>query len=205
MNAVFKKQAQRYRDRVPAWSATSAEQFVDDLLRFMREEGATRYDDAVSQLDHALQAAHLADRSNAPSSEVAAALLHDVGHLLLEEHDAQGDFLDVDLEHEIVGAEWLAQIFPLAVTDPIREHVNAKRFLCTVDERYRSRLSRASQRSLELQGGLMSQGELQNARELPHFESAIALRRRDDGAKVQNREVPDLEHYRALLESLVQS
>lgn len=188
---------------IPAWPASNASELVDDLFRWLESAGATRYDEAVTQLEHALQSAYLAERANDTDSAVAAALLHDVGHLLLADQDGTDAFLTTDLEHETVGADWLAQMFPHEVTSPIREHVRAKRYLCTVDRMYSGCLSPASTRSLELQGGPMSAAEIDEVERLPDFVAALTLRRRDDGAKVPGREVPALEHYRELLESLV--
>ena len=189
----------------PSWPAASAEEWVDALFRWMERVGATRYDEDVSQLEHALQSAHLADRAADSDAAVAAALLHDVGHLLLSEHDRREAFLNVDLEHESAGADWLAQMFTAEVTEPVREHVRAKRYLCTVDQDYRHRLSRASLRSFELQGGPMSSAEVDVVERLPGLHAAVVLRRRDDGAKVPGRNVPGLEHYRELLVSMIRA
>ena len=188
---------------IPQWPAPSAADFVDALLLWLERDGATHYDEVVSQLEHALQTAHLAVRAGDTDSAVAAALLHDVGHLLLADQHRPDAPPDTDLEHETVGARWLAQMFPDEVTAPIRAHVHAKRYLCTVDQAYLDRLSEASRHSFELQGGPMTTGELAAAEKLPRFDAALALRRRDDGAKVTGRKVPDLGHYRDLLESLV--
>ena len=188
---------------LPAWPAKSAMAFIDELFAFMQTAGSTRYDDQVTQLEHSLQTAHLADRAFASDQAIAAALLHDIGHLLQEEHDAQSGFLHTDLEHEQVGAKWLLQMFPTGVVNPIRDHVRAKRYLCSNDEKYWTSLSESSRRSFELQGGAMSVEALEQFEKLPHFTDAIALRRRDDGGKVKGRNVPGLEHYRALLASLI--
>jgi phosphonate degradation associated HDIG domain protein len=188
----------------PAWPAASAAELVDGLFAWLTRTGAGRYDEAVTQLDHGLQCAYLADRAGDGDTAVAAALLHDVGHLLLDEHDARATFLEKDLAHEAIGAGWLAQMFPADVANPVREHVRAKRYLCTVDPDYLGRLSRASTRSFELQGGALSAEEIAALEAQPGFAAALTLRRRDDGAKVAGRPVPGLEHYRDLLESLVQ-
>ena len=187
----------------PAWPAASAADFVDSLLRFLQRAGESRYDEAVSQLEHALQTAHLAVRARDSDHAIAAALLHDIGHLLLAGHDEQTLSPDTDLEHEVVGARWLARMFPQRVTDPIREHVRAKRYLCAIDTGYHRRLSSASRRSLALQGGTLPESERASVDLMPHFADAVTLRRRDDAGKVAGKAVPGLETYRALLESLV--
>lgn len=187
----------------PRWPTPDAGAFVDELLDWLETAGATRYDEAVTQLEHALQCAHLALRANAGECAIAAALLHDVGHLLVAEHGARADFLSADLKHEAVGARWLAMMFPPAVSEPVRLHVSAKRYLCTVDPTYRERLSAASRRSFALQGGALSGDALAALEREPALADAIALRRRDDGAKISDRPVPALANYRQLLEALV--
>lgn len=102
------------------------------------------------------------------------------------------------------GARWLAQMISPAVTEPIRRHVLAKRYLCTVGHAYRKRLSAASARSLQLQGDLLPPEELTEFEQLPYFDEALALRRPDEAAKISGTSVPEVAHYRALLESLVQ-
>ena len=87
----------------PAWG-NSAEQFIDNLFSWLSHEGQARYDEAVTLLEHALQSAALAECETGQNADIAAALLYDVGHLLLKEHWQREDFLDKDFKHEIVGA-----------------------------------------------------------------------------------------------------
>jgi phosphonate degradation associated HDIG domain protein len=187
----------------PAWPASTPEAFVDALLAWMVAEGSTHYDEVVTQLDHALQAAYLARRAGDTPDAVAAALLHDVGHLVVRAHERGDEYRFRDLEHEEVGARWLSRMFPASVTEPVRLHVAAKRYLCAVDAAYHDRLSEGSVRSLNLQGGPMSEVEVAQAEQTPHFESAVALRRRDEGAKQPGREVPGAEAYRDVLVDLL--
>ena len=86
----------------PAWG-NSAEQFIDNLFSWLSHEGQSSYDEAVTQLEHAVQGAALAECETSQNSDIAAALLHDVGHLLMEEHWKREVFLDKDLKHKIVG------------------------------------------------------------------------------------------------------
>ena len=136
----------------PAWG-NSAEQFIDNLFSWLSHEGQSRYDEAVTQLEHALQGAALAECETSQNNDIAAALLHDVGHLLMKEHWQREDFLDKDLKHEIVGANWLQQFSREPVTESIRLHVPAKRYLCAVDAQYWSGLSDGSKTSLVKQAG----------------------------------------------------
>src|SRR5580658_149933 len=128
---------------------------VDEIMDLFARRGEAAYHgEAVSQTEHALQAAELAELEGAPDRLVVAALLHDVGHLL----DGQDEDLahrGVDGRHEEAGGAWLARHFGPEVIEPIRLHVAAKRYLCAVDPTYLDGLSPASRLSLSVQGGPM--------------------------------------------------
>lgn len=172
---------------------------VDEVLDLLSTFGTNRYDEAVSQLDHALQCATLAVESGATDDLVAAALLHDVGHLLALAGGAS--FRDgVDDHHEATGAAWLAPLFPPTVTGPIAAHVRAKRHLAAVDPGYLDALSVASTRSLAIQGGPLSLVEADAFATNPVSADAVALRRWDDLAKVDGLPVAPLGDYADLLE-----
>lgn len=173
------------------------EQFVDAIVELFAARGGQHYDEAVTQTEHAAQSAELAAADGADDSLVAAALLHDVGHLL-EPHDA-GRWRDRDLRHERVGGRLLGRWFDPAVTEPIRLHVAAKRYLCSVDDGYHAELSEASVHSLELQGGPMSPDEVATFRRRPHHAEAARLRRWDDLAKRSDLISPPIVAYRPLL------
>ena len=174
---------------VPRW-AGNRERFADQLLDWIEKAGASHYDDAVTQFEHALQSAMLAEARGGNAALVAAALLHDVGHLLADEHDANSDFLDHNLEHERIGAQWLARAFVPAVTEPVLLHVEAKRYLCGTDADYYGNLSASSKRSLVVQGGPMTETECAAFAARPGAATAIDVRRIDDLAKVRGRPVP---------------
>lgn len=180
--------------------ATSEEK-VAALFDFMVRRGQTFYDESVTQLEHALQCANQARINDAKGTQVTSALLHDLGHFLLDEHNADTAFLADDLNHEAVGADFLEPFFPDAVTTPVRLHVPAKRYLCTTDAAYYDGLSEASKRSLRVQGGVMSEDERTAFERILHFEDALSLRRWDDLAKVRNLDIPDLETYREVVEN----
>lgn len=167
------------------------------------ERGDEEYHgESVSQSAHALQAAHLAESEGADDALVVAALLHDIGHLL---HDLGEDAAErgIDDYHENSGAHWLARHFGPEVSEPVRLHVAAKRYLCAVDPSYHDGLSPASRLSLELQGGPMSAEEVATFEAHPSCSRAVRLRRWDDAAKVVDRVVPGLEHYLGRIESLL--
>ena len=148
----------------------------------------------INQLQHALQSAALAEADNAPPATVLAALLHDVGHMIhgLGEDPASRGVDDV---HEELGARWLAERFGPEVSEPVRLHVAAKRYLCAVEPDYFGKLSPDSVRSLELQGGLMSADELEAFRANPYHAEAVRLRRYDEAAKDPRAKTPDFDHY----------
>jgi phosphonate degradation associated HDIG domain protein len=172
---------------------------VSAIIELLRRRGDSRYGgEAVSQLEHALQAAWLAENEGAAPSLIAAALLHDVGHML---HDLPSDAPDsgVDDRHENAGRNYLRAFFPESVLEPIRLHVAAKRYLCTVDPGYLSALSRPSIVSLELQGGPMSSREVLDFEKQQYAQDAVRLRRWDDAAKIPNLATPPLAHFAGYL------
>jgi gamma-butyrobetaine dioxygenase len=174
---------------------------VDRIFALFRDRGQGAYfGEAVTELEHALQCAHLAQTAGATSALVAAALLHDVGHLLhgLPEDSAEQG---IDARHEEGGAAWLARWFGPAVVGPVRLHVAAKRYLCAVEPDYHAELSAPSRLSLALLGGAFTPDEVQWFEQEPWSRSAVAVRRWDDTAKVPGLAVPGLEHYRRHLEA----
>lgn len=174
---------------------------IDFLFDLLEVQGVAAYlGEAVSQKEHALQTAALASRDGADSALVAAALLHDIGHLL---PGGESGGASEDGSHEERAAAWLDWYFGREVTEPVRLHVTAKRYLCTVETEYRRRLSPASIESLALQRGSLSLAERQAFEQNPHCRNAVALRRWDDDAKIPGLAVPGLEAYRETLQRLV--
>ena len=179
---------------------TPAQQ-VDFLFAYMVENGQAYYDESVTQLQHALQAANQARGAAADPLQVTAALLHDLGHFLIDEHNEEGAFLKEDFLHEEVGAEYLEPFCIVAVTGPVRLHVPAKRYICTTDDAYYATLSQASKRSFQLQGGFMTDEEKVEFEKNPFWENAVQLRKWDDLAKKKGVETPGLETYREAVQS----
>ena len=176
---------------------------MNELVALYASPAALRmYDEAVTELDHALQAAALAQSDGAPDHLVAAALLHDVGHLVSDDNVTLDDDLTDDFHHERVGAQYLARWFGPEVTAPVALHVAAKRYLCAIEPGYLDGLSPSSARSLALQGGPMSPTEVEAFERLAHHEAATLVRRWDDRAKLAGLAVGDLDDYRALLAGL---
>lgn len=137
----------------------------------------------ISHWEHALQTAHRAQQARASEALVSAALLHDIGHLEDDIVDTASSVHGVDDRHEARGARWLAELFGPAVTEPIRLHVQAKRYLVGRSPGYAAALSTDSQRSLKLQGGPMSAAERDAFDRTPYAADAIRLRCWDDLAK----------------------
>jgi gamma-butyrobetaine dioxygenase len=144
--------------------------------------------------EHMLQSGALAEAAGAEEALVAAALLHDIGHLLGETEDDR---------HGEVGARWLSQWFGDAVTEPVRLHVAAKRYLCGTNAEYFGLLSAESVRTLSLQGGPMTAAEVAAFEALPHAGDAVAVRRWDDQAKDPAVTPPRFAHFAPLLDALV--
>lgn len=179
----------------------SGEGFVYSIFALFDQLGGARYGEAVTQLEHALQCAHHARSAGDSDALVAAALLHDIGHLLQKQGEDAAD-RGVDAFHERIGAAWLAQGFGPQVVEPVRLHVQAKRYLATREPGYLETLSSASSQSLELQGGPMSEAEADAFSASPGFEAAVRLRRYDELGKVEGAAIAPLADYRDLLIAL---
>jgi len=184
---------------------------MDDRLaaieRLFVQHGERFYDgkraEPVSALAHALQCAQFAETAQADAALVTAALLHDVGHFLpgIEVDEGAGPDTDIgDDRHEQRGAGWLAAGFGPAVTEPIRLHVEAKRYLAAADPAYAATLTPASVHSLALQGGPMSIEERRRFAARPFAAEAVQLRRWDDLAKEPGRRTAPLAHFLAVVQ-----
>ena len=174
----------------------------DQILALLERAGEVDYiGEGVSQLVHALQAADLARRAAADDEAVLAALLHDVGHLCVGPDAPRMGGVGV-MSHEEVGAAYLVRLgLPQRVTELVRGHVAAKRYLVSRDPGYLGRLSDASRVTLAHQGGPMSRAERHAFESLPHRQDLLRLRSWDERAKDPIRSVPDLATYRTLLRS----
>ncbi|WP_084581857.1 HD domain-containing protein [Sphingomonas azotifigens] len=174
---------------------------IVQIFEAFARHGDAHYGENVSQLQHALQCAQLASEQGCAETMVAAALLHDIGRML----DPDGNAIELegtDARHEDTGAAALSRAFPPEVTEPVRLHVAAKRYLCAVDSRYVSGLSAASLLSLKVQGGAMDPDEVAAFEGEAFCKEALLLRKFDDWGKRVGCPVAPLESYRPLLESL---
>jgi len=177
---------------------------VDQVAELIGRQGAALYGgEAVTQLQHALQCAHWAEKEGGSEALVAACLLHDIGHMIAADEGAAGR--GVDLRHQIVAEDFLKPWFGEEVTRPIFLHVAAKRYLCAREPGYFETLSPASVQSLTVQGGVFdAEGAAEFERD-PHWQDGVALRRYDDWAKDPEAVTPDLPHYLAILDRLARA
>ncbi|CAD5106070.1 HD domain-containing protein [Zestomonas carbonaria] len=178
----------------------NAEEAVARLFELCRAQaGADYIGEAVSQLEHMVQAAELAQAEGADEELVLAAFCHDVGHFCapLTEHNSMAGLGRVG--HERVGAHWLRGLgFSERLAGLVASHVDAKRYLCWRDPQYLAGLSLASRQTLDWQGGPMSEAEAAAFETDPLFADSLRLRRWDEAAKVPGRPLPDLAELEAL-------
>lgn len=174
---------------------------VEVILELYERRGTKQYGcEAVTQTEHALQCAALAAEGGASAELVAACLLHDIGHLIAEQpHHVESAIDDV---HQFLAVPFLRGTFCDAVLEPIRLHVDAKRYLCHAETGYWQGLSTASRHSLELQGGGYGQIEAERFLARPFSWDAIRLRRWDDAAKVPGKATPRLKDFAKALRLL---
>jgi gamma-butyrobetaine dioxygenase len=187
------------RDLIGAGAAGDPVAAIADL--FASEGLADYLGEDVTQAVHMLQTAALAERDGAPDALIAAALLHDVGHFT-GTVTGQDLMAGTDNRHSEQGADWLARWFGPEVTEPVRLHVDAKRYLCATEPGYRELLSPASVYTLGVQGGPMAAAELAQFAANPHAAGACQVRRWDDAAKDPAAPVPPFEHFREVLSRL---
>jgi len=181
----------RYAARMPGSDAR-----LDEVIALLASMSRHRYGERVDMLDHSLQTAARAAADDADDDLVVAALLHDIGHVLGE----AGDWGLAD--HAQVGADYLSGWLPATVVEPIRLHVEAKRYLVATDREYRQHLGEASIMSLREQGGPMTDEEAQSFLTGPFAPDAVRLRRWDDDGKVVGDAVPTLDDARRVLARL---
>ncbi|MBW9336331.1 phosphonate degradation HD-domain oxygenase [Herbaspirillum aquaticum] len=168
---------------------------LDDIALLFTRHGHTQYTgEPVTQLEHALQSALLAEQEGAAPSLIVASLLHDLGHLL-EDLGQTPTLAGIDDLHQYRVLPFLRGVFDEAVLAPIALHVDAKRYLCATDPDYFAQLSADSVRSLQLQGGIFDVEQAAAFIDRPYAEEAVRLRRWDDRAKTAGLPTPDYAHY----------
>ncbi len=178
--------------------STIADRIIAQIFQVFRERGQRHYGESVSEQEHALQTAEFARQYSEPDSLVLSCLLHDYGHML---HDLGENIAEqgIDARHEELGAWLLKDWFPEEILQPIRQHVASKRYLCQRNAQYRNSLSPSSQRSLQLQGGPMTETEASAFEALPFFDLCVRLRLYDDMGKVPQMPTATIESYEPLI------
>ena len=184
----------------PKLDRSNIVEFIADI--FERRGAESYLGEPVSMSEHMLQGAVLAEAEGAPEELVAAALLHDIGHYTSEFGPMSlGDARDN--YHEESGAMVLAPFFPPVITECVRLHVPAKRYLCATDKGYYDRLSEASKHTLMLQGGPMSADEVAGFEALPHHQKIVQVRYLDEAGKDPKMETPDFWYYAPMVQRIV--
>lgn len=179
---------------------TTTTDVIDEIIALFEQRGGGDYGESISQTEHALQSAWCAEKQGARPAMIAAALLHDIGHLLVSENDHLAE-RGIDDRHEAIGAAFLARHFVTDVVAAVSLHVQAKRILCTTEPGYKDTLSAASLLSLAVQGGPASADETDAFMRKTAAMDAIALRRWDDEAKIVGLKTPELTYFRRYLDA----
>lgn len=178
---------------------------ADDIRYLFERHGAIAYGgEPVTQLQHALQSGALAQEAGAADTLVVAAFLHDLGHLLNLQGESPTE-RGIDDRHQYFALPFLRPVMPASVLEPIRLHVDAKRYLCAADAGYRTRLSADSVRSLALQGGGFDDEQAAAFIALPFAQDAVSLRRWDDKAKDASKATPALDHFLQVVERVIRA
>ena len=187
----------------PDFSQLTKDNVVDFIADIFARRGAEEYlGEDVTISEHMFQTAELAEEAEASEELIVAALLHDIGHFTNEFPDNAAE-LGIDSHHDRAGAAVLAPFFPKIVTDCVRHHVSAKRYLCTADPDYFAKLSDASVLSLKLQGGPMSETAAKKFAENADIDAIVQVRKWDDEGKVPGKKTPDFAHYAPMLQRVV--
>ena len=172
-------------------------EIIDKIIKKYQTNKDFYLGEKVTIAEHMIQTAMLAEKNNSPQSLICACLLHDIGHFIIKDPD-QLVSKSVDGKHEDIAFNFLKNYFKPEVTEPIKLHVNAKRYLCR-KKSYYNLLSKASKVSLELQGGKMNNDEAQKFILLKHHKDAITLRKYDDEGKIPNMKIKNINDYKELI------
>ncbi|MCE8512546.1 HD domain-containing protein [Ruegeria pomeroyi] len=174
--------------------------FLGDI--FARRGGEEYLGEPVTMAQHMLQGATIAEQNGLPEEIIVGALLHDIGHFTSEFGTYHPDDTE-DRHHEDAGEAVLAPFFPPVITDCVKYHVAAKRYLCATRPAYFARLSPASVHTLELQGGPMTAEEVAEFERNPNIEAIIQVRYLDEAGKRADMETPDFDHFAPMVQRMV--
>ncbi len=187
----------------PDFSKLSQDNIVDFLGDIFERRGGEEYlGEPVTMAEHMLQGATIAEQNGQDEDIIVGALLHDIGHFTSEFGTYHPDDTE-DRHHEDAGAYVLEPFFPSVITDCVKYHVAAKRYLCATKPEYFKRLSPASVHTLELQGGPMNADEVAEFQSNPNLEKIIQVRYLDEAGKRDDMETPDYWHFAPMVQRLV--
>ena len=177
-------------------------QKISDLFTLLNVKGSKKkyYGENVTQLEHAIQCAELAEKNKKTEKFITACLFHDIGHLFDNNSEHISKNNNKDGYHENMGAKYLKGIFSNEVVEIVKGHVNAKRYLAFIDKKYFQKLSVASQISLKVQGGPFNKEQADAFIIKPFMKDSVELRKFDDLAKVEGKKIPNIEHFRKYVE-----
>lgn len=189
----------------PDFTTLNSENIVAFLGDIFERRGGEEYlGEPVTMAEHMLQGAHFAEEAGEPEAIIVSALLHDIGHFTSEFGTFSMDDTD-DKFHEEAGAEILEQFFPTLITDCVRYHVAAKRYLCATKDTYFNRLSEASVHSLNLQGGPMNDDEVVEFEKNPNLREIVKVRYYDEAGKRPDLATKPYSHYAPMVQRIVDS
>lgn len=189
----------------PDFSNLNKQNIVDFIADIFARRGAEEYlGEEVTISEHMYQSAQLAEQAGASEELIVAALLHDIGHFTNEFPDNAAE-LGIDSHHDRAGAAVLAAYFPKVVTDCVRHHVSAKRYLCATNPDYFNTLSDASVLSLKLQGGPMNEKSVEKFAKNPDVDAIVQVRIWDDEAKIPGKKTHKFDHYAPMIQRIVDS
>ncbi len=174
---------------------------ADTIIDLYKQYGGSEYaGEKVSQLEHMVQAAQLAELSGFDEEVILAAFLHDIGHIA-EEASGENEMDEYGIkDHEALGAQYLSgHGFSSKISKLVASHVQAKRYLTRKDPDYFNQLSDASKKTLEFQGGMMTVEEANAFEKDPLFSEIILMRRWDEQAKIEDKPMPDLHHFHDMI------
>lgn len=178
-----------------------ATRITDEIFNLYEKHGGAEYaGEKITQLEHMVQSAQLAEEQGFEEDVILAAFLHDIGHICVAEDAGNGMNGFGIIDHEGIGAEFLAKKgFSRKIVRLVESHVEAKRYLTLKDPGYYEQLSDASKKTLEYQGGPMTEEEAAAFEQYPLFELIVRMRTWDEQAKIEHKPLPDLGHYRKMM------
>ena len=174
-------------------------QILDKIISNFKNNKSLYIGEKITISEHMIQSAMIAEKAKSKDTLICSCLLHDYGHFIIENPDELVKN-EIDGDHESIGYEYLKNFFKKEIVEPIKYHVLAKRYLCR-NKKYYNLLSKASKKSLKLQGGILNKKESNEFEKKPFFKNSIKLRKFDELAKKTNVKIKSINDYKDLLSS----